>query len=47
MPALGRKKQGKVRKREGTFVWHKLYKKGGHLVPRELYTIRRNQANAV
>lgn len=45
--SLGKEKQGKIRKREGTFVWSKLYKKAEHLVPKEPYTIKRNQTTVV
>lgn len=45
--SLGKEKQGKIRKREGTFVWSKLYKKAGHSVPKEPCTIKRNQSTAV
>lgn len=47
MPALGRKSRARLEKGKGPLSGENCIKKAGHSVPKEPYTIKRNQTTVV
>lgn len=47
MPALGRKNKARLEKGKGPLSGVNCIKKAGRLVPKELYTVKRNQTAVV